>query len=281
MKQFKISHLTTYQYASVVDLLDHRLLLRPREGHELRIVSSSLSIFPQPKLAWHRDVEGNSVAVASFSTRSDKLEISSEITIEKYDLFPFDFLMSPQAVNYPFLYAEDDLISLTPYMQKNSISSTSALIGWVGQIWDGVSSIETFELLLRINQKICQNFTYEKREEEGVQTSSETITKSTGSCRDFATLFMEVAQYLGFAARFVSGYINSTALCGATHAWVEVFLPGAGWKGFDPTNGSLVGGEHISVAVARRPEFIPPVSGKFFGAIGSTLSVGVSVTELN
>lgn len=283
MKQYKILHQTTYSYSSVVQLLPHTLRLRPREGHELRIASSKLNIFPQANLLWHRDVEGNSVATASFKSRTDILTIESEIIIEKYDLSPLDFLISDYAIDFPFSYEEEDRISLSPYLTPASAEKADALSELTGRLWVRGDKVQTFTLLLRINQFIFQNLTYQKREEEGVQSPQKTLACGTGSCRDFAYLFMAVAQQIGFAARFVSGYVfsdQSSDRYGSTHAWAEVLIPGAGWKGFDPTFGTIVGAEHISVAVARRPELVPPIAGKFYGTPASTMTVGVSVIEL-
>ena len=132
-------------------------------------------------------------------------------------------------------------------------------------------------------KQLHQSLSYRVREDPGVQTPAETLALGTGSCRDWAVLFMEAAQRLGLAARFVSGYLNappSSANYGATHAWAEVFLPGAGWKGFDPTTGVVVGTDHIAVAVSRLPESVPPVAGSFIGPPSASLNVGVWVTPL-
>lgn len=283
MKQFRILHQTTYSYASTVQLLPHTLRLRPREGHELRIASSKLTIFPTPNLLWHRDVEGNSVATASFKSKTNILTIESEIIIEKYDLSPLDFVISDYAVDFPFSYQEDDKISLSPYMGFAPSGKGDAINDFIDRLWVRSEKIQTFTLLLKINQYIFQNLTYLKREEEGVQSPEKTLSCGSGSCRDFAYLFMAIARQIGLAARFVSGYVFSdyaTDRSGSTHAWAEVLIPGAGWKGFDPTFGAIVGAEHISVAVARQPELVPPIAGKFYGAPGSTMTVGVSVTEI-
>lgn len=282
MKRFKISHQTAYDYSSPVQLLPHTLRLRPREGHELRIESSTLDIFPKPSLLWQRDVEGNSVATATFKNRTDTLRINSEIIIQKYDLSPLDFLVSDYAVDFPFCYREDDRILLSPYMAIDT-STNNRLKEWVDALWVPAERIQTFSLLQRINQHIFRNLTYRKREEEGVQQPEHTLECGSGSCRDFANLFMAAAQQLGLAARFVSGYVYSDcvpAQSGSTHAWAEVLIPGAGWKGFDPTFGTIVGADHISVAVARRPELVPPVAGDFFGRPGSSMKVSVSVSEV-
>lgn len=283
MKRLKIVHQTQYAFTGLVQLLPHTLRLRPREGHELRIESSTLDISPAANLRWQRDVEGNSVATATFATQAKVLSIKSEIIIQQYDQAPHDFLVENYAVDYPFQYTEEDRVLLSPYMREKTVTGTNQLSGFVNQIWQSQENIQTFALLLRLNQRIYQTLTYRRRDEEGVQTPEQTLACGSGSCRDSACLFMAAARELGFAARFVSGYIHSNAeivLSGSTHAWAEVFIPGAGWKGFDPTTGNIVGADHIAVAVARLPESVPPVSGKFLGPTGATMTVDVWVTEL-
>ena len=161
--------------------------------------------------------------------------------------------------------------------------SSNALSELVVKIWQAGEPIQTVILLQRLIVHLNQSLAYTIREEPGVQTPQETLWKQSGSCRDFAYLFMEIARSLGLAARFVSGYLNaepSSTDFGATHAWAEVYLPGVGWKGFDPTSGLIVGPNHIALAVARLPESVPPVAGSYIGPVGATLDVGVWVTAL-
>ncbi len=286
MKRYAIVHKTRYDFSGLVRLQPHTLRLRPREGHELRIESSKLAISPTPKLRWHRDVEGNSVATATFTDSAQVLTVESETIIQQYDQSPLDFLVADYAVDYPFRYNEEDRVLLSPYMNSPNRAATAALTNWINAIWQAGERIQTFGLLLRLNQRIFQNLTYRRREEEGVQSAEQTLSYGSGSCRDSACLFMTAARQLGFAARFVSGYIYSDATAnqcgqpGSTHAWAEVFIPGAGWKGFDPTNGNVVGAEHIAVAVARLPESVPPIAGAFQGPSGANMVVNVWVTEL-
>lgn len=286
MKRFKIVHKTQYDFPQPVQLLPHTLRVRPREGHDSRIESSKLTISPEASIRWHRDVEENSIAIASFKQQTKKLTIESEIIIQKFDTNPHDFLIADYAVNYPFSYTSEDIASLTPYMVDTQ-NSNSELVNWVQhalpQSADFQSNnAQTFALLVQLNQTIFKTFTYAVREEEGVQTPSQTFTACSGSCRDFANLFLQATQYLGFASRFVSGYVyaGSNPISGATHAWTEVFIPGAGWKGFDPTLGIIVGAEHIATAVARLPELVPPVSGSYYGNPDADLTVDVWVTEM-
>ena len=283
MQRYKILHRTYYNFSNEVLLQPHALRLRPREGHELRIESSTLEIRPSATLRWHRDMEDNSVAIATFDTPAGQLAIESEIIIQQYNLTPFDFLLEDYAVDYPFNYTPEDWAVLHPYTAVAAQTTGDLLSEWVATLWQPSENIQTFALLLRICIHIQQTFSYQVREEAGVQSEEETLSRKSGCCRDFANLFMEVARHLGLASRFVSGYLHSapsSADFGATHAWAEVFLPGAGWKGFDPTTGTVVGTDHISVAVAMVPKTVPPIAGTFIGPPGAILDVGVWVTEL-
>ncbi|MBC1260483.1 transglutaminase family protein [Synechococcus sp. BSF8S] len=281
MQRFRILHRTLYTYGAAVRLEPHALRLRPREGHELRIESSSLRISPPATLRWHRDVEDNSVAMASFSSPAAELLIESELVVQQYHQEPLDFLVDEEAVLFPFRYSAEDRLLLAPYRQEGGVRGGTLLMDWVAGVHRGAERMETYALLERISARIHNTLRYQRREEPGVQTAEHTLAAGSGSCRDFATLFMAATRQLGFAARFVSGYLHdSAAVDGSTHAWAEVYLPGAGWTGFDPTIGALAGPDHMVVAVARHPEAVPPVEGAFVGPSGSTLSVGVWVTEL-
>ena len=282
MQRYKILHRTYYNFAGLVNLGLHHLRLRPRTDYDLRVESSNLKIYPPATLLWYRDVEGNSVAAASFEEATTQLSIESEVVVHQYNLDPLDFLVADYAVAYPFLYQQEDLVLLSPYREMLNPEIQETLSEWLKNIWQPGQSIQTYTLLQKINTYIHDHLTYRLREEPGVQSAGQTLSLGTGSCRDFAMLFMEICRYLGLASRFVSGYLHcppSTAGYGSTHAWAEVYLPGAGWKGFDPTIGAMAGAEHIAVAVARLPENVPPVEGTFVGVPGSTLEVGVWVTK--
>jgi transglutaminase-like putative cysteine protease len=283
MQRYKIVHRTYYNFSGPVWLEPHACRLRPREDHELHIESSSLEIAPAAILRWHSDVEDNSVAIATFNSLTDKLSIESEVIIQQYNQAPLDFLLADDAMDYPFAYPPEDWVVLAPYTNAAGVLPGSLLAEWVANLWQPGERLQTYALLQRLCGHINKNLSYRLREEPGVQSAADTLSWGTGSCRDFANLFMEAARHLGLAARFVSGYLHappSPVNFGATHAWSEVYLPGAGWKGFDPTTGELVGTTHIAVAVARQPEFVPPVAGSFVGPPGAHLDVGVWVTEL-
>ena len=269
MQRLRIAHLTEYRYSSPVALGPHQLLLRPREGHDVHIESSRLDISPKPQIKWHRDMFDNSVAVASFLDPSDRLTIASEVVIEHYEEAPLDFLVSDYAVNYPFLYTPEERVDLLPYEQPVYPNDQQALRDWVSGFGFGLGPIETYAMLDRMNRALAGGLTYIIREEPGVQSPDQTLASRRGSCRDYAALFIEACRHLGLASRFVSGYLHAPATeegNAATHAWAEVYLPGPGWKGFDPTIGEVTGSRHIAVAVARHPETVPPVAGTFVGA---------------
>jgi len=285
MRRLQIKHVTTYQYAETVTLLPHRLLLRPREGHDIRIESAELTISPAHQLQWQRDVYDNAVAEATFTQPASRLLIESHLTLQHYDSQPLNFLVAEYAVRFPFQYDAAERIDLGPYLSTIFVKDRPVLSPWLRQFWVAGQVVETYLLLEWINKAIATGFSYQQREEPGVQTPATTLANRSGSCRDFATLFIEACHCLGLAARFVSGYQYSPSLLkdqGATHAWAEVYLPGAGWKGFDSTTGKVVDNNYIALAVSRHPEMVPPVSGSFIAASGQSpiMTVAVEVTDL-
>lgn len=282
MKRYKIIHRTYYNYTNTVTLGAHELLLRPREGHDLRIESFELKITPTAKVYWHRDVEGNSVAVANFTRSAQQLTVESEVIIQQYNESPLDFIVADYAINYPFSYDEADQFLLSPYRVLPDQETRELLNNWIFNVWKSNEQIQTYTLLQRLTETIYKTLVYKVREEPGVQSARETLSLGSGSCRDFALLFMEAVKCLGLASRFVSGYLYAPLMSsqvGSTHAWAEVYLPGGGWKGFDPTIGDIVGTDHIPVAVSRLAEAVPPISGSYAGSAKSQLDVGVWVSE--
>jgi len=283
MKTYRIRHSTWYGFNGEVVLQPHRLRLRPREDHDQRIQSSKLDIRPAPQeVRWYRDVENNSVAIASFDTPCTELNILSEVVVQQYDQEPLDFLVESYAVDYPFSYRNEDFEVLHPFVAKGPASEP--LQAWVARHWQPGEAIQSYALLDRLCLAISGEFGYRVREEPGVRSAEESLVCGNGSCRDLANLFMAAVRHLGFAARFVSGYTfvpPGPESFGTTHAWAEVYIPGAGWKGFDPTSGKIAGVTHIPVAVARNPESVTPVEGAFTGPEGAEMKVGVWVTLLD
>lgn len=282
MQRLRITHLTEYSFATQVTLNQHRLLLRPREGHDVRIESSKLEITPAYSIKWQRDVFDNSLALVNFQSRSNKLIIASEVIIQHYAPAPYDFPLETYAVNLPFTYAADEQIDLAPFQLPIFADNQVMIDHWLQSV--ALQGMETFAMLVKLNQTISRQFRYQAREEAGVQSPAQTLEKSSGSCRDYATLLIEACRYMGFACRFVSGYLHAPATeagNATTHAWVEIYLPRTGWKGFDPTSGEVTGNRHIAVAVARDPETVPPVSGSFIGQGAGMMRVNVQVNLIS
>lgn len=280
MRKLQIEHRTEYQYPSVVTLLPHRLLLRPRENHGVRIATSTLIITPAHRIHWQRDALDNSVAIATFTAPAQSLSIASQVIIEHYDEAPLDFLVEEYAAFHPFSYRPAEGAELAPMLQMAWPNDRPAIASWLRSLSLGAQRAETFLLLDQLNRAIQRDFRYQAREEPGVQSPALTLSRQSGSCRDFAALFLDAARYLGLASRFVSGYHTSYASetgGGSTHAWAEVYLPGPGWKGFDPTAGLVTGSEHIAIAVARHPETVPPIAGSYLGPAEPRATMSVSV----
>jgi len=277
--KLRIRHRTTYFYSESVSFGPHRMMLRPREGHDIKIAQSVLEITPAHSIHWIRDVNGNSIAVADFTERAKQLMVFSDLVLDHFEINPFDFQIEPGAVNYPFAYDPETALELFAVIQPVYPNDAPRVQEWLGQFWRLGQSIDTIALLQQINGHISRTFKYQVREEPGVQTPAQTINMNSGSCRDFATLFVEACRKLGLGARFVSGYILSggTSEGASTHAWAEVYIPGAGWKGFDPTLGLLTTSQHVTIAVARHPENAMPISGSFQGPANAFLRAEVTV----
>lgn len=280
MHRIRIKHVTEYLFSSTVTLNEHQLLLRPREGHDVRIEASKLEISPAFTIRWYRDVFDNSLAVVNFQQPSDRLRIASEVVIQHYEDSPLNFSVKEYALNYPFVYKEGERIDLAAFQQPLFVNDQPAVMSWLRDNGLRARSMETLSLQSKLNQAIHSQFRYRMREEAGVQSPAQTLQLGSGSCRDYATLFIEACRGLGLASRFVSGYLHAPATesgNASTHAWAEVYLPGRGWQGFDPTVGEVTGNRHIAVAVARNPEAVPPVSGSFTGAGPAMPSMRVDV----
>ena len=285
MKRIEIRHITRYSFGSGVRLGAHTLLLRPREGHDVRIASSTLNIVPAAMLTWRRDLYDNVMGVATFGEQPVvELSIESRLEVELYDTMPLDFLVEDHALHFPFTYGLHEQTALRPYLEP-VYNDHQQLTVWLASYRQAPRGSETFAILDRMNRQIHAELAYEVREEAGVLPPAETLRRGKGSCRDTAALLLESCRRLGIAARFVSGYVHGPATeagGAASHAWAEVYLPGAGWKGFDPSSGSIVGPDHIPVAVHHHPEAVPPVAGTFTGPQGLSpaLAVDVQITQL-
>jgi transglutaminase-like putative cysteine protease len=221
---------------------------------------------PAAAVRWLRDIYGNSIAVLTFAKPSQRLSVLSEVDVELYDDNPIECLIEPAARMFPFQYPPEDQVELIQYRLPSYPYEGPKLHEWLQGLYRPGQVIETFDLLGRLNTHIYKSLQYNHRGEAGVQLPCDTLALGSGSCRDFAVLMMEAVRHWGFGARFVTGYIQmGEGQHGATHAWTEVYIPGAGWHGFDPTNNKMVGSEYIPVAVAREQEKASPLSGAWEG----------------
>jgi len=287
MTILEIRHRTVYRYRQPVRFGEHRLMFRPRDSHDLRLIGTGLQIDPPAKVRWLHDVFSNSVAIATFTDTAAELHFDSQFKIEHYGLEDPDFPIEEYASTYPVSYPTRELPDLARLIERTYSDPKRELIAWARSFLDSSGQTDTQELLARMTRAVKAEFRYEERQEEGTQDPVTTLRRNAGTCRDFALLMMEGARSLSLAARFVTGYLYDPALDGAsstmqgagsTHAWVQVYLPGAGWVEFDPTNG-LVGGRNlIRVAVARDPAQAVPLSGSYDGAPEDFLGMEVEVS---
>lgn len=283
MASVTITHATVYHYRTAVALGPHRLMLRPRETRDLALTSFDLEIQPAARIDWSHDVAGNAIATASFDKVSESLSIRAGTRVELgapvWPVFP----IAAFAASYPFDYSADDRVDLGALAVPQYADGAGRLSAWVEQFVMGRPT-DTLSLLKDVSNGITARISYQSRETEGTQGPLETLERGWGSCRDFAVLFAEATRALGFGARLVSGYLydpdedrRGSAAGGSTHAWVEVFVPGAGWIPFDPTNRAVGSANLIPVAVGRRIGQIVPVTGSYQGRNTDLRSMEVSV----
>jgi transglutaminase-like putative cysteine protease len=274
-----VRHTTTYRYSRPVLLGDHRLMLRPRDSHDLRLIKTNLTFSPPASVCWLYDVFGNSVAIASFAEPSAELRIESSIVLETYAAERPPFQTSPDALSYPFVYSPDDRIDLGRMLEPQYPDPNNRLDAWA-RGFVRCNPTDTSALLADLNNGVRAQICYQSREIEGTQSPVETLTRGWGSCRDLAVLFIEAARGLGFGARVVTGYLyraSADAGAGTTHAWADIYVPGSGWVAYDPTNGTIGGKDLIRVAVTRDISQAVPISGSFLGAPDSYLGMTVDV----
>lgn len=282
MQRLVVRHRTSYRYAGSVSLGQHRLLLRPRQSRAVSLLSFSLRLSPDARLDWSDDVHGNSVAVATFADPTDHLLIESVATVE-LDTGPWPiFAIDPSAMSHPFLYSDQQWYELGG-LAAPPVDPDGSIRRWAQGFVASVPT-DTLSLLKDINAGVSAAIAYRARDEEGTQDPASTLRMAEGSCRDLAMLFVAAVRGLGFGARAVSGYLHSppdaespTQGAGSTHGWAEVFIPGAGWIAFDPTNGTMGGYNLVPVAVASDIASILPVTGHFSGGGAGTLAVEVDV----
>jgi transglutaminase-like putative cysteine protease len=287
MSILRVRHITTYQYRQPVVFGEHRLMSRPRDSHDLRLLDTSLTIEPASSvIKWIHDVFGNSIALVSFDIQADKLVFESSFRAEHYPAPRQAIEIEHYAGGLPFNYTGEDARDLIQTRERHYDDPGHKVDAWAKDCLGKVPELRTLDVLTLMTTTIKEQFKYAAREAPGVQSPVETLDMRSGSCRDFAIFMMEAVRSLGLAARFVSGYLYDEKLVGApggvvgggaTHAWLQVFLPGAGWVEFDPTN-ALIGGRNlIRVAVARDASQAAPLTGTFTGASADLISMNVNV----
>ena len=282
MPRLSIRHETVYDYARPVSFATHRMLLRPRDSHAIRVVNATLTVSPPGEVRWIYDALGNSVCCFTPKGEAARLSIVSELVIERFPAILSDPTVEDPQTATPIVYAPADRAVLGPFIRPETSDDDGDLLKWLRGLAAGPDE-PALDFLLRMNQAIHDNFEYQARDLGAAQEPSHTVRLGAGTCRDFAWLMVEALRRLGYAARFVTGYLfcpgdGTVRGAGATHAWCEVFLPDLGWTEFDPTNALAESGDLIPVAVARTPAEAAPISGSIYGDPGDTrLSVHVDV----
>jgi transglutaminase-like putative cysteine protease len=283
MISLNVRHRTTYRYRQPISLGPHRLMLRPRESRDLQVISSLVIVAPDAQVTWAHDVFGNAVATAVFSKATDYLVVESVVDL-RLDMSAWPvFDIASSAIVYPFRYSDDEWTDLGALTVQQYPDIAGRLKTWARAFVAG-NRTDTLSLLKDLSVGVSNQIRYQSREEEGTQSPGGTLNRGWGSCRDFAVLFVEAARSLGFGARIVSGYLFNpdhnlvgTADAGSTHAWGEVYVSGAGWISFDPTNRSVGGSNLIPVAVGRDIRQLMPVAGTFIGNSDAYAGMDVEV----
>lgn len=284
MTSLTIRHVTTYRYRQPVAFGEHRMMLRPRDSHDQRVIDVSLEIQPPPSsLRYETDDFGNHVAIAEFAGVATELTFSSVVNLDHSPAPAGHPDLDEAAVIFPIDYA-DEMDDLAHCIHRRELGPDDAVALWARRFLPVDGQIPVLELLTRLSRGIHDGFLYRRREAKGVQAPLETLELGHGSCRDFALLMIDAARSLGLAARFVSGYLATmpnvapTEAHGATHAWAQVYLPGTGWVDFDPTSGNVGKASLVTVAVVRDPEQALPLHGTFVGSRADTLGMEVHVS---
>ena len=289
MPLLTIHHKTEYRYAHPVAFGEHDIMLRPRDSHDLRVLSSDLEIVPRPaSLRWIHDVFGNSVAIATFDERSDRLSFVSTATVEHNPAEEFALTPDDPAYFYPFLYDDDEFPDLVQFISPQYGDPNGELSAWALNFLDDEAPTPTFNILSGMTHGIRNAFAYRKRHEHGTQHPLDTLQTKSGTCRDYALFMIEALRRLGIAARFVSGYLfipgdraHGYVGGGSTHAWVQAYLPSAGWIEFDPTNGIVGTRDLIRVAVARDPRQAVPLHGTYLGSADAFVGMDVNINVVS
>lgn len=284
MPSLTLSHVTKYSYRQPVAFGEHRIMVRPRESYDQHLIDTQLTITPEPSdVRWLHDVFGNAVAIATFDKRAKDLVIDSRVRLDHTPAELQNVDIERYARFYPFTYSSEEMPDLLRSIERQHHDPLREIDTWARRFVAPGGQTDTLAMLSEMTAAIKREFTYVQRPEKGTQSPIETLAKRKGTCRDYAMLMIEAVRALGFAARFVSGYVYNPTRRehrtggGNTHAWVRVYIPGSGWVEFDPTNGIVGNRGLVRVAVARDIYQAVPVSGTWSGFPGSFLDMSVSV----
>ena len=288
MPIYSVRHVTTYRYRQQVAFGEHRMMLLPREGHDQHLLESSLKIAPEPtSLTFSDDALGNRVGVARFDGRADTLVFESNIRVELWRSHPAGMNIEDRAASFAVEFDDEELADLEPFLGRRHPDPDGALEGWAKSFLRDGEPTPTLDLLLEMMSAIRGRFTYMRRTEKGIQNPATTLALKAGTCRDFTELMIEAVRSLGLPARFVSGYLyvperdrHDIHGGGSTHAWVQVYLSGAGWIDICPTNAILGNDGLIRIAIAREPSDAVPLYGSFRGFPSDDLGMEVMVKVL-
>ena len=285
MARISIVHSTEYAYRNPVGLTRHRLMLRPDDSHDLRLHHAAVAVDPKPSLIhWTHDAFDNSICFLEWpeSLTTDRLSIVSTLDLTHHPDGPPKpvYSLDLAAEAFPFAYAEDESPDLAVLARPQSPDPDGRVAAWARRL--AGKKGKTLAVMEAMTHAIKAEFRYDARHEEGTQTAAETIALGSGTCRDFAVLMMEALRSFGVATRFVTGYLyddtsGTTRGGGATHAWCNVYLPGAGWMEYDPTNGLIAGANLVRVGVARSAAQALPVSGGYVGRPDDSIGLKVDV----
>jgi transglutaminase-like putative cysteine protease len=282
MAVLAVRHTTTYRYRQPVSFGEHRVMLRPRDDGDQRVLEAALDIAPAPsQLVWTRDWFGNHVAIARFAETAAELRFESSMRVEPAATEFAADAIAPPAGRYPFAYSKDERSALHRYLAPPR--EREVLAAWAHRFLDAGGGADTRALLLALNSAIDRDFGHMTRHEKGTQNAAQTLSLGSGSCRDLAMLMIGVLRTLGLAARFASGYLDFAAehqvrgTGGNTHAWVQAYLPGPGWVDFDPSRGSVGNRSLVRVAVAPEPHAAIPLQGSWIGRSSDHIAMEVAV----
>ena len=286
MPLLTVTHTTTYRYACPVIFGEHRMMMCPRDSHDLRLLKTALVLHPAGRMRWFHDVFGNSVAVARFKELASELRVVSMFEAEHYPLPESSVEIEHYARHYPFSYDVSEVPDISRTAERQYPDPNRLVDRFARRFVEATPGRDTLGILAALTKAIKAEFVYNRRDEMGTQDPVSTLTSGTGTCRDYALLMMEAARSLGFAARFVSGYLYDDSKIrsgpdtliggGVTHAWAEIYLPGAGWVPFDPTNGIISDRNH-PCGGDTDPSQAVPLKGSFTGKPGDFLGMEVSV----